>query len=213
MGLVSLLATGALLFSGISIRSYEMTCTLTVYVSDDAQGSSFYSGGHAFISIRNNSMISLSGGYMPIKPLEEITIGNWGNLSQHSGVWYNLESYRANEFTSNVTVSCTFGIASLGSVNTYIINQNDGWSISNNCATFAAGVWSIVSNDSLNVGFFSPVADLYASVSSKSYCVDDLSVPSNSTVGYYTTPGPTFIADTGSGGSSSGSSSHQGEES
>jgi len=32
--------SGRIIFSGISIRSYEMTCTLTVYVSDDAQAGS-----------------------------------------------------------------------------------------------------------------------------------------------------------------------------
>lgn len=172
------------LVASVGIESYSMTCTLTVYVSGNfASSSGDY--GHAFVSIKNNSMISVSAGYMSLPPLGQATLGTWGNMQDHLGVWYNLESLLASYFSTNVAISTTFDLASLASVNSYSINHNDTWTYLDNCSTFAAGVWNTVSCDTLDPGLINTPSNLYSSVISKSYYVTNATIPNNSNVGYY----------------------------
>lgn len=171
-------------------KSYSMTCTITVYASTSQSSSSNFTG-HAFISLTNNSMISITGGYMSIAPLSSITIGTWGNTQYHTGVWYNLEGYLASSFSDNVSVSYSFDLSQLYYVNSYIANHNDTWTLTDNCSTFASSVWNIVCGDTLDAGLLNTPANLYSSIMSKSYHIEDYPVPYSSNFGYYS--GTTFI--------------------
>ena len=60
--------------------------------------------GHAFITIENLNSNTIKAGKMDVNAYETVSLGTWGNKSQHKGLWYNLESYFANKGEYNGTL-------------------------------------------------------------------------------------------------------------
>ena len=79
---------------------------------------------------------------------------SYTHLSQHTGIWYNLESYFANNasaYGNRVSLSMSVTQSNIDTIND-IISKNDKWSLTNNCSSFAVKVWNSVSSKTLSAG-------------------------------------------------------------
>ena len=83
----------------------------------------------------------------------------------HNGLWYNLESYFANQgaYDGRVSLSEEITQSELDTLNG-IINSNDKWSLFNNCSSFAAKTWNSVSGTSLSAGWINTPSNLKKSI-------------------------------------------------
>lgn len=130
---------------------------LRIYASSDATGSSIPStSGHAWVVITNYQTGSATIGQLSgIGQFQSLSIGTWGNRSEHIGTWYNLEAKFASQgaYTSSVSLSKTISYSELLSINSLIAN-NDSWSNFNNCSDFAIKIWNSVSSTKLSNGVF-----------------------------------------------------------
>lgn len=137
-------------------------------------GSSNY-GTHAFITVKNMSQSNINiGKFSGVLPGKTMSIGGWGNKSEHIGLWYNLESYSIyynSSFPGRVSASYLVTAAQLNTLNSYIIN-NDRWSllpINYNCSSFAAGAWNsfVDSSYRLSAGVLNTPRNLSNSIKAK----------------------------------------------
>lgn len=155
---------------------------LTIYSDPWAINSSSGIGGHSYISVKNVGTSNIQVGNLGgIAPSKTISIGSWGNKTEHSGVWYNLECWYTvmqGEFTSSASLSMPLSASQLTTVNNYIINH-DAWSITNNCSYFASNVWNLVcaSSDQVSAGVPPTPMNLYNSINGKSSHVHNLILP------------------------------------
>lgn len=154
---------------------------------DSSGGSSGSSWGtHAFVTVENVSSSDITvGGLSSITPWTTVSIGTWGNKSEHTGVWYDLEEafiYNDGAYTGRVSHSMYLTQSQLDSVSTYIRNH-DSWSIFNNCSSFAVGLWNSVSTDIYTAGTPNTPQNLYYSIQDGQYNTD-ASVPYNYVVYY-----------------------------
>ncbi|MFJ7917286.1 MULTISPECIES: hypothetical protein [unclassified Lysinibacillus] len=129
---------------------------LTIYASSDADnGSSIPStSGHAWITVSNYKSTSISVGKLSgIAQYKLISVGTWGNKSEHTGLWYGLESKFVSQgaYSNRVSLSMDLTQAQLDTINSKIIN-GDSWSTLNNCSSFAVDVWNSVSSVKLSAG-------------------------------------------------------------
>lgn len=121
--------------------------------SDDVE-SSVNTSGHAFLTIKNISSSEITVGGLKIKPNKTLSIGTFGNRSENKGLWYNLESYYAyheDAFTNAVSMRVILDDSLLSTVSKNIIN-NDSWTLTNNCSSFATKIWNSVCSDTLSAG-------------------------------------------------------------
>lgn len=127
---------------------------LWIFAANDGGSSSWNSSGHAFLLFRNISSSKIKIGGLNVNIGDDITFGTWGNKSQHTGIWYNLESYFVNEqnaYTNRVSLSVNVTSSDIEKINTYI-SENDKWSVFSNCSSFAVGVWNMISSTKLSAG-------------------------------------------------------------
>lgn len=108
-------------------------------------------GVHAFITVKNNSSSNIDVGKLTaIAPGKTVSLGTWGNKTEHKGLWYNLESYfvyKSAAYSGRVSISYGLNSTQLNTLNNFITN-NDSWSKLSNCSTFASKAWnSIASTD------------------------------------------------------------------
>lgn len=116
----------------------------------------------------------------------EITIGTWGNKSQHQGIWYNLESYFVNNnsaYGNRVSLSMSVTQSDIDTINS-IISNNDKWSLTNNCSSFAVKVWNSVSSTTLSAGSPNTPTSLMSSIKSKSGYQTGRSIGNTTPIGY-----------------------------
>lgn len=108
---------------------------------------SVLTGTHAFITIRNVSSSNINvGKFSGIAPNTTMSVGTWGNRTEHIGLWYDLEEYAVywqRAYAGRVSVSYLMTATQLNSLNTFIIN-NDYWSKLNNCSSFASAAWNTI---------------------------------------------------------------------
>lgn len=126
--------------------------------SSGTDGSSAF-GTHAFITVRNNSSANINvGKFSGIAPGKTMSIGTWGNKSEHKGLWYNLEAYFISKYASyGPRVSISYGLTSsqLSTLNSFIIN-NDKWSTLNNCSSFAVKAWNSIATTNYKLSAGTP---------------------------------------------------------
>ena len=131
--------------------------------SSGSNGSSF--GTHTFITVKNVSSQNIQvGKFSGIAPGKSMSLGTWGNKTEHKGLWYNIEAYfiYKNGFYANrVSTFYILTASQLATLNSYIIN-NDYWSLSWNCSSFAVGAWNsaVASSYRLSAGFPNTPASL-----------------------------------------------------
>ncbi len=160
--------------------------TLTIFASNDGGSSSWNTSGHAFIAFKNSSSSSVRVGGLNVGSGHEITIGTWGNKSQHQGIWYNLESYFVNNnsaYGNRVSLSMSVTQSDIDTINS-IISNNDKWSLTNNCSSFAVKVWNSVSSTTLSSGSPNTPTSLMSSIKSKSGYQTGRSIGNTTPIGY-----------------------------
>lgn len=177
----SLLVSVSLIFCSISFvnaASYVANVRLYSTLQDN----------HSWLVIKNTSSSSIYvGGYL-LAANNSVTIGIWGNITQHKGIWYNLEGYYS--MASNVSVSKNITSSELSSMN-YYINLNDRWGYLYNCSSFATSVWNTISSVKVSAGLVNTPGNLANSIKSKfsSSYSNNYAIPSKSSsqLGYYST--------------------------
>lgn len=126
--------------------------TVSIFSDADQDGSSGGSSsyyGHAFITIKNNSGSTISVGNLSgIQSNKTVSVGTWGNKAEHTGLWYDLESYFVSQgsYSGRISVSYIMNSSELATLNSMIIN-GDSWSYLSNCSTFAKNAWNAVAPD------------------------------------------------------------------
>lgn len=130
-------------------------------------------GTHSFITVKNISSSTITvGGLSGVAPNKMISVGTWGNKTEHTGVWYNLEEKFINEdnaYAGRVSLSYNMTQAELDNLNWYIKND-DVWMATRPCSTFAVEQWNYIVPSSLDVspGFPSTPKSLANSIKTKS---------------------------------------------
>lgn len=100
--------------------------------------------GHSFLAIKNTSSRGLYVGKKYVPKGTTVTIGNWGNMKQHIGLWYNLEQYTTTSYEI-VSLHSILSDNELDTLNEYIL-EHDWWTWEYNCTTFAAEAWNLNSS-------------------------------------------------------------------
>lgn len=167
-----LLSIGMVLCCTVSVSAIEpritFVGTFTIFSSNDEDNSSFSIKGHAFVSFKNTSTLQIKIGGLNVNPGHEITIGTWGNMpanhkilpnqTWHKGIWYNLESYLANEekaFSNRVSLTMGVTINDVRTINS-VISKSDSWSPTNNCSSFATKIWNSIASSKLKLSAGNP---------------------------------------------------------
>lgn len=126
---------------------------LQLYTTYHPKDTPLNTDGHAFISISNVSDHDLEVGGMMIAPGTGITAGTRGNRPEHTGIWYNLESYyiyyMPDFYPNRRSIQVSLNEEQLAAVNAALANA-DKWSATNNCVAFASAVWNTVCSDQLH---------------------------------------------------------------
>ena len=203
-------------------------------IYSDPNGGSF--GGHAFVVIMNDSDKTITVGTYELDAGSSVSIGTWGNMSGHKGIWYNLETAHQaidGQYNTYVSLSMDINSVDLKIINEFIDN-NDAWTAYNNCSYFASGVWNEVSDTQVSsLGLWNNPQTLAKSImsidgySTGTSFVDDntletvenggtipvgyekdgkLYIPPSSSLGY-STPRSSSDSSSGTSNKSSGSSS------
>ncbi len=146
---------------GWYLEKAENIATLSLY--------SLPSNGHSWITIKNKIGATIKAGFYSITSGEEISIGTFGNQTDHCGVWYNIESYYADaqEYLGRVSLSEDIGINELNEITNYIKN-NDTWSLYFNCSRFSATIWNNVTDKDIDINFISTPAAVASAIKQKS---------------------------------------------
>lgn len=143
--------------------------------------------GHSFLIVKNTGYTTITVGHMSVPVGESITIGTYGNRSNHKGIWYNIEGYNG---LSGTRYGLTTGLtgSQLSTLN-QTINNNDTWSLFKNCSYFSKTVWNSV-NDNVTLSGTNP-SSLANSIKKQSGYQTNPSIPSKSinTIARHTSTG------------------------
>lgn len=176
---------------------------------------------HSWIVIENLTNSKLRIGNYNIGGKRSVSLGTWGNIKQHKGIWYNLEAhlqYKANNngqssaFSSHVSAGKGLTSKDTKSLNTCLFSINR-WSYIDNCSYFAKSIWNSVAKTKLSGGnIVDTPSGLAKSIKSKlSYYTTNrkLDAKNKDYVYYHTSKGKTSCPDfefiNGSSSSSFGS--------
>jgi hypothetical protein len=141
---------------------------LTIYADSAAAGSSILNiTGHAFITVKDISAADIDVGvFSGIAPGKEVSLGTWGDLSQHAGLWYDLEEYFAvidGYFNTAASLTTKLSASQLSTFNA-LIPGLDSWSLLSNCSSFASSVWDLFSPIHLSAGLPNTPSGLESSI-------------------------------------------------
>lgn len=165
---------------------------LHVFSNASGSASSLNTSGHSWILIRNGTNSSITVGVKKVAAGGVVTLGTWGNLSKHKGIWYNEEAYiysvNSTGFSGRVSLNMNISSSQLSTINT-VISNSDSWSLTSNCSTFASKVWNSVSSTSIDAGTVNTPSNLAKSIKSKTGYKTNASMPTVSTSGTNTSVG------------------------
>lgn len=102
---------------------------------------------------------------------KQITLGTWGNKSEHTGLWYNLESYfiKTNSaYSKRVSTNYNIDSSGLDTLNTYIL-RHDYWNAADNCSAFASGAWNQISPNKISAGIICTPYNLAHNIQQTNY--------------------------------------------
>jgi|GEM_PF-1734513 len=166
----SKIVTGVVGIRSVSTASVpQAVAMITVFADPSYTSGSFGSaissgdfsvltGSHGFITVRNVSSQSITVGKASgIASGGTISLGTWGNRSEHVGLWYNLEAYflAHGAASGRISVSYLLTAVQLNTLNSFIIN-NDSWTTSSNCSNFASRAWNSVVDQSYQLSAGTP---------------------------------------------------------
>ena len=118
-----------------------------LFVSDHSStSSSSLVTGHAFISVKNTSDLTIPMGALNIPSNTEMSFGTW-DLPNHSGIIYNLETCKNHEEEQShyINVKTILRGSDLADLNNHMATH-DFWEWNNNCSYFAISMWGLVSS-------------------------------------------------------------------
>lgn len=128
---------------------------------------------------------------MDIQFFSIVTLSTWGNRG-YNEIWYNLESYLLHQNSSAYSDAFSIGnnvsAEELSKINNYI-NQNDSWSLLENCSYFSVNVWNLASDQALSTGSPCTPTNLKNRISKIYNYSTGVSIPYNTMVGYYNSNG------------------------
>lgn len=141
---------------------------------DHVNNAQAFFGHHSWLAITNLNKETIKINSIALKSRETMTLGTWqGGI--HNGIFYNVErfyydkgEFSLNQSAYNMQLLNEFGLNYLNSI---ITNENnDVWSISNNCANFAERTWNSLSKQNsnhkviINAGIIKTPIKLYESI-------------------------------------------------
>lgn len=195
--IINLIIGGFYVFENKEIKATSINATVTIF--------STISNSHSWLMVKNNGSSTIKIGHYSLSKNETVTIGTWGNIKQHTGIWYNYEAYLgSNNFPNHVSISRTITSASQLNAFNSAINKSDSWSLLNTCSYFAGYVWCQTFSTKVNVGVFPKL--LADSIKQVGNYTTNRSMPakSNKNIYYHTSSGITQCTNPIGGGSSSG---------
>lgn len=180
--------------SRVVVPLIQPVAKVLIFASDNNSSTSdeISNSGHAFIMVENIGKSTITVGKMSLSRNACLTIGTWGNQSEHIGLWYNLENYiinRSDVYDGRVSLETLIFEEDLSPMNTYI-NSHDSWSVFSNCSTFATNLWNSIADINLDCGTINTPLNLKKSIMKHNYTVN-ATVKYNYKIGYY--HGNTFI--------------------
>lgn len=196
---LSLLLGMLMLFSSIPVFAASTDVAELILYSTE-------NDDHSFLVVKNLSSSTIKVGHFDVESKSSVTLGTWGSIKEHKGIWYNLEGYVG--IADNVSVSMNLTETQLTTLNS-TINKNDSWALLSNCSTFASKVWNSVSSTKVSAGLINTPGNLADSIKSKfaDTYESNRTRPSkkSSDLAYQTSTGVTFCPNPTGGGSSSSS--------
>jgi hypothetical protein len=163
------------------------TSVAQVRVFADSSGASsiLNVSGHAWISVKNISSSNITVGKMTVAPNYTVSIGTWGNKSEHDGLWYNLEAYfvSSGSYTGRASLVANIDSSALATLTSHIVGY-DTWSTLNNCSSFAYKAWNKISSTTLSAGVINTPSNLKNSIINTGISSIGAAVPYNYNVYY-----------------------------
>lgn len=134
--------------------------------SGGGTNSSSSTRGHSWLQVTNTSSSVISVGNGTIGPNKASQYGTW-QRNEHTGLYYNMEGYHraVNPNSMKGYVCIQVGLTSYwqGVLSTFIKN-NDAWSYTNNCSSFASKAWNQVCSTKVYAGLVPTPAYLSTSI-------------------------------------------------
>lgn len=170
--------------------------------------------GHAYIAVRNNTSHYITVGKYNLAPYDLVTCGKFGNMPDGKCLYYNLEKYRMwngnCSYTPNYSLYEDIDSEELNTLSNKIVTDTK-WTLTNNCASFAARCWNSISSREISAGWISRPKKLKRKIKKKSGDVKNITFKfpcTSSDVWYQTSQNDQLRVVTSLDGSgSSGSSS------
>ncbi len=178
---------------------------ISAYTVANVELHSTIEDNHSFIVVKNPTSSTLVIGNYQIAPFGSVTLGTWGNIKEHKGLWYNLEGFYGS--SSRVSIVKAIDVTALNLMNG-TIKSNNSWSLLNNCSSFANKVWNSFSNQKVNAGTPNTPSKLAISIKSvfSSTSKTNVSIPSKTRSDFNYDSGTGLVSvpyPTGGGSSSS----------
>ncbi len=157
-----------ILFSFTGCKNEEKTefknpenpiCRVNLFASNGSYDKRFLimNFGHSFISIENLSENNINVGDYILKKDEEITLSVWP-VSNHSGVWYNIESgmiAATDKYSDRISVSFLIDYNTLEEIN-FLLKEAPTWNVFYNCSDFTLDIYNIITKSSYEPVFVTP---------------------------------------------------------
>ena len=197
--IISIIITFSMLFISITDIKANTRGVVTPVIASVTIYSTI-NNDHSWLVVTNLSGNSILVGKKTVSNGDSVSIGTFGNISQHKGVWYNIELVLS--VSTYVSMTRTIETTSDLNILNNKINSKDSWSITNTCSTFAANVWNSVFDDTVTVGI--TPSGLANSIKKYSYSTN-ATMPSktSSSIYYHTSSGVVNCPDPDFSGSSS----------
>ncbi len=163
---------------------------VTIYAYDGAGESRFglMNLGHSFLSFENVSSSDVKIGEYTLAPNEIVTVSTWC-VSDHFGVWYNMESnYIKYHDKYNGRYSVSMGVKeNAQEIIAKYISQNDTWRPTKNCTNFSIGLWNKLceSGEKLNTPLIYTPKKLVNNIKRFTSCEYNKSITASERLGYF----------------------------
>ncbi|CAM3661569.1 MULTISPECIES: hypothetical protein [Saccharibacillus] len=146
-----------------------------------SSGLSIDLGTHAWITVSNTSNRTIVVGKINVAPGKTVSLGTWGNKTEHQGLWYNLESFlisKNNAYSNRVSANVFITQSNLNKLNSHIL-RFDKWSTLTNCSSFAASSWNLIASPSVSAGVINTPKNLASSIKNINSYSTGVTVPFN----------------------------------